>query len=95
MTVMTDVSRRASAGTRYFYVYMALSCAAVAFLGFAPTYWWPMAHGAFHGSPIIHVHGWIFFAWSLFIVWQSWLAASGQVARHRAMGMIGVSFALP
>jgi hypothetical protein len=93
MTVMTAAPPRARATTRYFYVYMALSCAAVAFLGFAPTYWLPVARGAFHGNAIIHMHGWIFFAWTLFFVWQSWLAASGRVARHRAVGMIGVSFA--
>ena len=33
----------AQSTTQYFYFYMALSCMAVAFLGFAPTYWLPMA----------------------------------------------------
>src|SRR6187455_2724183 len=37
----TEISARTS--TQYFYFYMALSCTAVAFLGFAPTYWLPMA----------------------------------------------------
>ena len=42
---------------------------------------------------MIHVHGILFFAWSLFFVFQSWLAASGRVMRHRSVGMIGVSLA--
>ena len=77
----------------YFYVYMAMSCLAVAFLGFAPTYWMPLAQGTFQANPIVHIHGLVFFSWTIFFVWQSWLAASGRLARHRAVGLIGVSFA--
>src|SRR6185295_11102653 len=33
------------------------------------------------------------FAWSLYFAFQSWLAASGKVAWHRTIGMIGVSLA--
>ncbi len=79
--------------TRYFYFYMALSCAAVAFIGFAPTYWVPLASGKFKGDPIMHIHGLLFFAWTLYFVFQTWLAASGKIARHRTIGLIGVSFA--
>ena len=81
----------AQSTTQYFYFYMALSCAAVAFLGFAPTYWLPMARGSLQSTPLIHFHGLLFFAWTLYFVFQTWLAASGQVARHRTIGMIGVS----
>jgi hypothetical protein len=77
----------------FFYVYMALACVAVAFLGFAPTYWVPMAKGTFRANPIVHIHGLVFSAWTIFFVYQTWLAASGRLARHRAVGMIGVSFA--
>ena len=77
----------------YFYVYMAMSCLAAAFLGFAPTYWMPLAQGTFRANPVVHIHGLVFFAWTVFFVFQSWLAASGRVARHRAVGLIGVSFA--
>jgi hypothetical protein len=77
----------------YFYFYMALSCVAVAFLGFAPTYWLPMASGKLPPMPLVHFHGLLFFAWMLYFAFQSWIAASGQVARHRSMGMIGVSLA--
>jgi hypothetical protein len=83
----------AQSHTQYFYFYMALACAAVAFLGFAPTYWLPMASGKLPPMPIVHFHGLLFFAWTLYFAFQSWLAASGEVARHRTMGMIGVSLA--
>jgi len=95
MTTLTADSARAKIDARAtkFYFYMALSCAAVAFLGFAPTYWMPMASKALKVNPVIHVHGAIFFTWSVFLVFQTWLASSGQIARHRSVGMIGVSLA--
>ena len=96
MTVLTDDKRNlliATSHARYFYFYMALACIAVAFLGFAPTYWVPMASGKVPPMPVVHFHGMLFFAWTLYLAFQSWLAASGQVARHRTIGMIGVSLA--
>ena len=96
MTTLID-DRRASAAVaspaQYFYFYMALACAAVAFLGFAPTYFLPMAKGSLSATPVIHFHGLLFFAWTLFFVFQSWLAASGRIMRHRSIGMIGMSLA--
>jgi hypothetical protein len=66
---------------------------AVAFLGFAPTYWLPLASGSFSSTPVVHFHGLLFFTWTLYFTFQTWLAASGRIARHRTMGMIGVSLA--
>jgi len=79
--------------TRYFYVWIAGACVAVAFLGFAPTYWARVATGSFKAAPIIHLHGLLFSLWTLFFFAQTWLVASGQVMRHRAMGLIGISLA--
>ena len=96
MNILIDLnSPRAIAQSQidYFYFYMALACMAVAFLGFAPTYWVPLANRSLSASPVVHFHGLLFFAWSLYFVFQSWLAASGKVARHRTIGMIGVSLA--
>ena len=96
MTTLIDDKRVYAAATsqsQYFYFFMALSCIAVAFLGFAPTYFVPMAAGKWPPMPVVHFHGLLFFAWTLYFAFQSWLAASGQVARHRTMGMIGVSLA--
>ncbi len=96
MTTLIDDKRThviATSRAQYFYFYMALSCMAVAFLGFAPTYWLPMASGKLPPMPAVHFHGLLFFAWTLYFVFQSWLAASGQVMRHRTTGMIGVSLA--
>jgi hypothetical protein len=96
MTILTHDNRvrvGAAATAQYFYFYMALTCMAVAFLGFAPTYWLPMASGKLPPMPVVHFHGLLFFAWTLYFTLQTWLAASGQIVRHRATGLIGVSLA--
>lgn len=72
---------------------MALACAATAFLGFAPTYFVPLAHRTFSAGPVIHFHGLLFFTWSLYFVMQTWFAASGRVVNHRSFGIVGVSLA--
>jgi len=80
MTTLID-DRRVRAGVatpaRYFYFHMALACMAVAFLGFAPTYWLPLASGSFPPMPVVHFHGMLFFTWTLYFAFQTWLAASG------------------
>ncbi len=96
MTIMMDTARAGKATAspaRYFYFHMALACMAVAVLGFAPTYWVPMARGTVAPLPVVHVHGLLFFAWTIYFAFQSWLGASGQAARHRSIGIIGVSIA--
>jgi hypothetical protein len=96
MTTLIDdhrVRAGVAAPARYFYFHMALACMAVAFLGFAPTYWLPLAEGSFVSTPVVHFHGLLFFTWTLYFAFQTWLAASGRTARHRSFGVIGVSLA--
>ena len=56
-------------------------------------YWVPLTHGTFAASPVVHFHGVLFFTWTLYFAFQSWLAASGSVAWHRSLGIVGVSLA--
>ena len=93
MTTLTASPRGVRSTSTNFYFYMALSCAAVAFLGFAPTFWLPLASHSFKANPIIYVHGTVFFGWTLFFCFQTWLASFGRIMRHRSVGLIGVSFA--
>jgi hypothetical protein len=76
-----------------FYVWMMTACALVAIVGFAPTYFVPISKGAFRGSALVHVHGALFFAWPLFVIYQASLVSSGQVARHRETGLAGIAIA--
>ncbi len=77
----------------YFYFWSALACAVVAFLGFTPTYFAPLAQGSFSAKPIVHIHGIVFFSWTLFFAYQAWLVANGRTMRHRDVGLIGIAFA--
>lgn len=95
MAVTATKAQPASAGTGRprFHVRMAAACVAIAFLGFSPTYWAPLAQGTLRVDPIVHLHGLLFFAWTLLFLYQSWLVAGGRVMRHRDIGLIGISLA--
>jgi hypothetical protein len=80
-----------AAAPRYFYVWMSVACMVIAVLGFMPTYFLPLAEGAFRGEPLIHIHGLILFSWLLFFFVQSLLAARGKVLAHRTWGVLGVA----
>lgn len=94
MATNTSASQTAAqAPGSYFYVWSALACVVVAFLGFAPTYFAPLAQGSFRAHPIVHIHGIVFLSWTLFFTYQAWLVANGRTIRHRDVGLIGISFA--
>jgi hypothetical protein len=93
---MTDATIGGSASkvsSRWFYAWMALTCLVIAVLGFMPTYFSPMVQGMPIGPPILHVHGVIFFGWTLLFCVQTWLVASGQTLKHRDWGLLGVAWA--
>lgn len=79
--------------SRYFHVWMAGLCLAMAVGGFVPTYWLPVTSGTFQGTPLAHIHGLLFTGWTVFFVVQAALIATGRVARHRAFGLVGIALA--
>ncbi|WP_332772681.1 hypothetical protein [Phenylobacterium sp.] len=81
------------AETRWFYVSMAAVFAVIAFGGFIPTYWSKVATGTFGGAPILHIHGLIFFTWTLFYLAQTSLVAVGRTYDHRNWGLAGIALA--
>jgi hypothetical protein len=52
-----------------------------------------LAHGVPERYPLAAVHGMLCYAWIAFLIYQTWLARSGRVARHRDMGLLGASLA--
>ncbi len=78
---------------RHFYVRMAAASAAVAVIGFAPTYWVPLARGTLNVQPIFHAHAAVFYGWTLLFLVQAWLAANRKLTRHREWGVFGVALA--
>ena len=83
----------ARTGVGSFYAWMAAAAVATAFLGFVPTYWQPLAAGAFKANPVVHLHGIVFFGWTLFALAQTSLVPAGRVALHRSVGLAGISLA--
>lgn len=57
---------------------MACAFALVAFAGFVPTYWAPVAAGTCTGAPLLHVHGLLFTAWTVLNCVQFGSARSGD-----------------
>src|SRR5579859_2473438 len=87
MTAMSEpASARRSEG-REFYLWMAGAFLLIAFGGFLPTYWMPVAAGTFHRPPIVHIHGLLFFAWTCFFFAQTALVAAGRTPDHRTWGL--------
>lgn len=78
---------------KWFYVWMAGICVLIAFGGFVPTYWAKLAGGSFRGVPVLHIHGALFFAWTLLFLTQTVFVATGRTPRHRNWGMIGIALA--
>lgn len=81
-------------GVSRFYVGMAWLFVAIAFGGFFETYWYQLARGTFAGgTALLHLHGLLFSAWTLFFVSQATLVANGRLRAHKAWGLLGISLA--
>ena len=77
-----------------FFVWMSCVLALLAFAGFTPTYFLPMADDSLRQlRGAVHLHGMLFFGWTLLLIAQTLLVANGSIARHRAMGLAGISLA--
>ena len=77
--------------TLRFYLWIAVVFVLIAFGGFTPKYWAPVASGTFRVPPIVHIHGALLFSWTLFYLLQTVLVASGRTPRHRSWGLFGIS----
>lgn len=86
-------SNSLAARPRWFYVWMAAIFALIAFGGFVPTYWAKLATGTFTGAPILHIHGFLFFTWTLFFLAQTLFVATDRTVNHRHWGLAGISLA--
>ena len=86
-------SPQARAEPHRFYMWMAYACAGIAFAGFAPTYWAPLATGSASAPAIVHLHGLLFSAWTIFFIVQTTLVSQGRVEHHRTLGLLGIALA--
>lgn len=89
---MTFDDREAS--RPWFYVVMAGLCLGVALIGFAGTFFSPLAQGRFDAPNVIFVHGGLFFAWVILFVVQPSLIRVRAYGVHKMLGAAGCVMAL-
>lgn len=80
---------------RRFFTWMSAAMAAVAFAGFARTYYLVGFHDAPTPllTPVVHLHGALSTAWILLLILQARLIANGRRDIHRRIGMAGLAVA--
>lgn len=86
-------TRRRAENRSSFFFWMSVVFVAIACAGFARTYLIPVATNAFEGPGLIHVHGALFFAWTVLLVVQTRLVARRRIAVHRTLGVAGSALA--
>lgn len=74
-----------------FFARTAMLMAVLALSSFPLTYFVPLATGTHQFVALHHIHGAMYFAWLGLYVWQTGLAASGKIARHREIGLAGLA----
>ena len=81
---------------RRFYTFMSIAMLAVAYIGFARSFYlrplfpeWPAPP-----EPIFYVHGLFFSAWCVLLVTQAMLIGAGRADVHRKLGIAGVVVAI-
>jgi hypothetical protein len=82
-----------SRSDHWFYTGMSIAFACLVFVGFSRSYF---LKGIFGSPPLpllIHVHGTVFAAWTLFYMFQNVLVTMGRTGLHRRIGMVGASMA--
>ncbi len=93
MTDMSSTVGESALAARRFYVFVGFASIVIALVGFAPSYFLPLAQGKFQAAPITHIHGFLFFSWTILFTVQAWLVAARRTPLHRSLGMLGVALA--
>lgn len=89
-----DTAREQPQSAQRFFVVMAVLATVVALIGFASTFFVPMARGSFVGSPAIFAHAVATFGWIALFVLQPSLIRAGAYDIHVRTGMLGALVAI-
>lgn len=85
---------RAPRSERSVYTWGAIAALAIAFAGFAPTYYLKAFSGAPELTAIKHLHGMVMSAWLVLFLVQVRLVARGRTDLHRRLGVLGAALAV-
>ena len=80
--------------SRPFYMALGILMAAIAVMGFWPTYYGPLVTAALAQPVIIHWHALVFSGWLALFFAQAAFAAIGRVSIHIRLGRIGIAYAV-
>jgi len=89
----TTSIRRAKAPRSRFFLASAYLAIAVAAVGFAKTFFLPLARGTFAAPAAFFIHGGLFFAWVLLFAVQATLIRRKRFALHRTLGWLALLLA--
>ncbi|MEO6249027.1 MAG: hypothetical protein ABIO85_10685 [Sphingomicrobium sp.] len=78
----------------YFVAFTSIFVALV-LTGFSRRYFIPIANGTFSRPAVVHIHGLLFLTWTLLLLLQASLAATGRLRVHRKIGSIGAWLIIP
>ncbi len=85
---------RAPRGERSVYTWGAIAAIAIAFAGFAPSYYLKGVFGTPELTSLKHLHGVVMSAWFLLFFVQVRLVANGRTDIHRMLGVAGIVLAV-
>lgn len=103
MNNVTDVSLTHGVGVlevtaehrkRWMYIASAVAFAAIAFIGFSPTYYLKSMFDTPPLSVLVHVHGFVFTTWLVLFFTQAFLVSAHRIDLHRRLGMVSACFAV-
>jgi hypothetical protein len=80
------------AGRNPFYVGLTLFVAAIAFVGFWPTYFGPLLAGTVDKLTVIHVHAATYVGWLAIFIAQATFAATRRMDLHVRLGNFGIGY---
>jgi hypothetical protein len=85
---------RPVAAEHRFFMWYAFATLSTLILGFLPSYVLPMlgvrTPSPWPLSPLVHIHGVVFFAWALLYFVQSLLPGAGNLRLHRRLGQLAL-----
>lgn len=79
---------------RRLFLWAALTCALIAVIGFARSYYLKWLFGTPPLPVLLHVHGAIMSLWCLLFGAQTYLVATQRVRLHRRFGILGAALAI-
>jgi hypothetical protein len=91
----TDPSKRIPKKLHGYFLGFTAIFALLVVWGFSRTFFIPVARGTYSRPLVVHIHGALFFGWTILLFTQAWLAATRRLQLHRKIGSIAAWLVIP